>query len=83
MSLFSYFTNPLVLIPSLIAILYFLKIYINGGMCRIKEDLKNKVIIITGSNTGIGKEAAKMLAQMNATIIFACRSEDRTQPIID
>jgi NAD(P)-dependent dehydrogenase (short-subunit alcohol dehydrogenase family) len=39
--------------------------------------LKNKRIIITGANSGIGKAAAVQLAQTGATVIMACRSKER------
>ncbi|RUS15807.1 hypothetical protein BC937DRAFT_91973 [Endogone sp. FLAS-F59071] len=42
------------------------------------QDLTGKVIIVTGANTGIGYEAAKTFAAMNAwKVILACR--DRTK----
>lgn len=37
-------------------------------------DLSNKVIVITGANSGIGLEAAKILAEKGAEIVLACRS---------
>ena len=40
-------------------------------------DLTGKVIIITGANIGLGLESAKQLANLNATIIMACRSESK------
>jgi len=40
-------------------------------------DLKDKICIVTGCNTGIGKETARVLAMQNATVIMACRSVDR------
>ena len=39
--------------------------------------MKGKVCIVTGSNSGIGKETAKALARMGATIVMAVRSRER------
>ncbi len=41
--------------------------------------LKNKTIIITGANAGIGKAAAIQMARLGGTIILACRSLERGQ----
>lgn len=40
-------------------------------------DLKGKTIIVTGANSGIGKEAAIQLAGCGANVIMACRSAER------
>jgi NAD(P)-dependent dehydrogenase (short-subunit alcohol dehydrogenase family) len=40
-------------------------------------NLDQKTVIITGANSGIGKAAAIQLAQLNATVVLACRSLDR------
>jgi len=40
-------------------------------------NLKGKIIIVTGGNSGLGFEAAKVFAQKSATVILACRSMDR------
>ena len=42
-------------------------------------DLTNKVIIVTGGNSGIGFEAAKEFARKGAQTILACRSMDKAQ----
>ncbi len=38
--------------------------------------MKDKVVIITGANKGIGKEAAKQIAKLGAKVYMACRSMD-------
>lgn len=43
----------------------------------MQYDLTDKVIIITGSNSGIGRAAATQLAQCGATVVMACRSMER------
>lgn len=45
--------------------------------------IENKTIIITGANSGIGKETAKALASQGARIIMACRDVDRAKAAYD
>ncbi len=47
------------------------------------DDLGNKTFIVTGANTGIGKITARELARRGAHVILACRSADKTKPVID
>lgn len=62
--------------------LYVLKKYINGGFCTLTRDLTSKIIIITGSNGGIGKFAAQKLAEMGGIVIMACRDISKVFPFI-
>ena len=43
----------------------------------IDVDLQGKVCVVTGANSGIGKETALALARMGATVVLVCRSEAR------
>ena len=49
----------------------------------MQYDLKDKVIIITGANPGIGKVAAIQLAKLGASMVMACRSKERGFKALD
>ncbi|TLP45639.1 SDR family NAD(P)-dependent oxidoreductase [Cohaesibacter sp. CAU 1516] len=42
-------------------------------------DLKGKIYVITGGNSGIGFEAARMLGEAGADVILACRSPEKAE----
>lgn len=43
----------------------------------IQENIKDKVIVITGASSGIGAATARMLADMGAKVVLAARREDQ------
>ena len=45
-------------------------------------DLSGQVVVVTGSSAGIGLETATSLLGLGATVVFACRSEERAQAAI-
>ncbi len=57
--------------------LYFLRKFIKGGQCSSNARLDGKTVVITGCNTGIGKETAVDMCNRGARVIMACRSEER------
>ena len=63
-----------VAVVSLAAFRYF---FVVGRSCRSKKRLDGKMAIVTGANSGIGKETAIDLAKRGARVIVACRDEKR------
>ena len=57
-----------------IAVLYAGKRYLQGPKCNSKRGLDGKTVVITGGNTGIGKETAVDLARRGARVIIGCRN---------
>ncbi|XP_048239840.1 retinol dehydrogenase 14-like [Haliotis rufescens] len=43
---------------------------------------RDRVVLVTGGNTGIGYEATKHIAMMGASVIIACRSQTRASQAI-
>ncbi|XP_041796015.1 dehydrogenase/reductase SDR family member 13-like [Chelmon rostratus] len=52
-------------------------VVVQGKRCTSKAKLHGKTVIVTGSNTGIGKTTAIDLAKRGARVILACRSKQR------
>jgi retinol dehydrogenase 12 len=40
-------------------------------------------MVVTGANTGIGRVTAEKLAADGAHVLLACRSEEKTKPVVD
>jgi len=52
---------------------------VKGFTAKNVPDQTGKTIFITGANTGLGYETAKVLAGRKARVIIGCRSEDKAQ----
>ena len=53
------------------------------GKCTSQKNMAGKLVVITGSNTGIGKETARDLAKRGARVILACRNLDKAKIAVD
>jgi NAD(P)-dependent dehydrogenase (short-subunit alcohol dehydrogenase family) len=53
--------------------------YAGGRIYEGSSRIDQKVVIITGSNTGIGKETALDLAKRGAYVIMACRDTKKCE----
>jgi NAD(P)-dependent dehydrogenase (short-subunit alcohol dehydrogenase family) len=47
------------------------------------SELAGKTFVITGASSGIGKITARELARRGAHVVLACRSREKTQPVIE
>jgi NAD(P)-dependent dehydrogenase (short-subunit alcohol dehydrogenase family) len=45
-------------------------------------DQSGRIAVVTGANTGIGFEAARVLAERGATVVLACRSQERAESAV-
>lgn len=59
------------------------KLWSSGGVCTSLNRLDDKVVLITGGNTGLGYETALDLAKRGARIILACRDMKKANEAAD
>ena len=56
--------------------IYLFRRLAQGPVCKSRAVLTGKTAIVTGANTGMGKQTALDLARRNARVIVACRNEE-------
>ncbi|VDI74279.1 retinol dehydrogenase 12 [Mytilus galloprovincialis] len=64
-------------------VLWGIRRYVKGPRYYGKRRIDGKTVIITGGNTGIGKETAIDLAKRGAKVIIACRDITRGNNAVD
>ncbi|XP_017078017.1 retinol dehydrogenase 11 isoform X2 [Drosophila eugracilis] len=69
---------PIFLAHGVVGIIAFcVRLYMQGGKFRKQTDETGKVAIVTGGNTGLGKETVMELARRGATVYMACRDKEK------
>lgn len=77
------FISLIILLIIITVILYIVRLYIRGGVNRIKHSMNGKIIIITGASSGLGLHSALDLIDSGAKVIFACRNEHKAKESIN
>jgi NAD(P)-dependent dehydrogenase (short-subunit alcohol dehydrogenase family) len=49
---------------------------------KISQDMKGKIVVVTGSNCGVGFETASNLALRGATVVLACRDPTKGETAV-
>lgn len=47
----------------------------------MENNIKNKVVVITGASSGMGEAAAKHLAQLGATVVLGARGSEKIEKL--
>jgi len=75
--------GPIVGISTLLHVLFapfiVVYLYVTKKHSCTQNRLDGKVVIVTGSNTGIGKEAAAILSRRGAKVVLACRDVEKAK----
>merc|ERR1719492_8795 len=71
-----------ILILAVIAgLLYLLKWWMQGPKVTSKAKLDGKTVVITGSNTGIGRTTALDMSRRGAKVVMLCRDMDKAEKV--
>jgi len=80
----SYAVIVIVDIISIASLRYLYLVYIEGPKPKLSKNIMaGRVVLVTGSNAGIGLETARQLLHAGATVIFACRNAEKAKEAID
>jgi dehydrogenase/reductase SDR family protein 12 len=71
------------IVPSFTKIGYYARRRLDDWTPLDEYDLTDKVIVLTGATSGLGKCAAAILARNGATLVLVGRSVERNQEVVD
>ncbi|XP_072171945.1 retinol dehydrogenase 14-like [Diadema setosum] len=64
-------------------LLMYIKLRFRGSACQSTAKLTGKTALVTGANTGIGKETAADFAKRDARVILACRDVEKGKQAVE
>ncbi|RUS85486.1 hypothetical protein EGW08_006762 [Elysia chlorotica] len=73
------FALPISIVGTITGCTVILKDYMGGERYKGEERIAGKTVIVTGGNSGIGKETARELARRGGRIIMGCRDIDKCE----
>lgn len=56
--------------------------FVSAKQTKIMENVKDKVVVITGASSGIGAATARQLAQLGAKVVLAARREEQLKSLV-
>src|ERR1700723_2867953 len=54
---------------------------INGGLTRMADSLTDRVVLVIGASSGIGRQTAILFAREGARVMASARREDRLREL--
>uniref|UniRef100_A0A5S6QYE0 Uncharacterized protein n=1 Tax=Trichuris muris TaxID=70415 RepID=A0A5S6QYE0_TRIMR len=80
------FLGDMFLVPCCVLVgaiaLFYLRSFFKGRQYTGKEKVKNKVFVVTGANSGIGKQIVRELNYRGAVVYMGCRSVERGEKAV-
>lgn len=73
----------LLIIAGILVAFLAVSLWAKGGVNRYRPDLTGKFALVVGGTAGIGKEAARDLAKMGATVVITGRDSQKAKTVID
>jgi retinol dehydrogenase-13 len=70
-------------VVTILAALALTKRYFAGSRCYVERNLEGKLAVITGGNTGIGKETARKMAKLGCTVIIGARDTRKNEETVN
>jgi len=64
-------------------LIYGIRSYMRGAQSQTQERADGKTAVITGGNTGIGREVARLLAERGARVILGCRDVEKAMVVVE